>query len=440
MATQPLQSSSEVVLQSDSFDLDRGFNAELNQTVLSLKLKFPWHGRTALRADQRGCPELIKVLALREADQPILILEDFECFSLDARLQKEAMPARDAFVILRHLAAAVDQLHACGLVHGALRPSGILIGQDLNLRIIDWMVDWNRVPTEYLREAAEYLSPERLANLHPGPAADQFSFAIIAYRLLAGRTPFPGEGLAENLFRLRYSLFDDAVFAEMGSTGYAVFARAFSFDPSQRFESCSALLSEIEKAPQQRIYAETRLLDVSEEQDDYPIPIGAATQEEQSNSGAGLVRLTAWWIAAAVSALLAFGLGVGNWYEQRQIDQLETAADRLNVSSSAGSILQNGQFRVCNASAEGFDIRELAVAYWDSSHNLRVFNSNEYSPSGWKVAPASSQLISWPLGQKNIWDGSVLLYYVQVQQGQKEFNVSGRWSGGAQGCLQLPPV
>jgi serine/threonine protein kinase len=438
METQPQQASDELVIQSSSFKLNRSFNDQLQGSALVLKLSFPWVYSSFDRTPWIQCPELIQIDEIVDGESPIMLLDGFEGMSLASLLEQKTPTAEEAITILRQLATAVDYLHACNMVHGALRPSAILVGERMSLRIVDWMVDWNRVPLWFLPEAAEYLSPERLSNATAGPRADQFSFGVIACQLLVGRVPFPGEGLAERLFRQRYGLLDDGIFAKTGFGTHAVFERVFSMYPDDRFDSCSAFLDDLEKTPYQHSYAETRYLDVEDSSvasvDDFQAGLQveyAASAEPKGGS------LTGWWMTAAGFALLAFVLGVADWRTQIQIDKAENLAGQLKMSATATGSLQNGLFQVCNSSPEALDIRELAVAYWDTTRKLRVFTSTAYTADGWTVSPASSQSLSWPPGQKSVWDGSVLLYFARVQQGNKEFVVSGRWDGSAQGCLHL---
>jgi serine/threonine protein kinase len=435
METQSQHSTDESVMHTRLFCLDRGFNDQLKRSSLFLRPRFPWVSSVLDNTSFSGNCGLLRVNAVIDEESPAVVLDDFEGVSLASRFEKQAPTTAEAITILRQIAAAVDSLHACNRVHGALSTSAILVDEELSLRIVDWIVDWSRVPLSFLTEAAEFLSPERLSDAPVGPHADQFSFGVIAHELLIGRSPFPGESFAERLFRTRYGLLDDGIFGETGLATHSVFERVFSVNPDRRFESCSAFLDAIEKSSYQRNFAETRLFEGEYLPNTSQAEIEAAPQEESPSPEVNQVSLTRWWITAGLFALLAFTLGVASWQFQGQIDRERDLAEQLKMSASDNASLENGTFQVCNSTSESLKIRELAVAYWDSNHKLRVFNSVGYTQDGWLVAPASSQFFSWPKGQKTVWDGSVLLYSLKVQEDQKEFIVSGRWDSGNQACL-----
>ena len=439
MDNQRLIEAEDTVMTSSLCDLTRSFNDQSQQASLSLELKFPWKPASATQSPWIDCPELIQVNAIAGEEFPVVILDDFDGTSLAQLMDQHALTTHQAFTILRQVATALDHLHGCHLVHGALRPSSILVGEAPSLRIVDWMVDWNSVSLRHLPEAAEYLSPERLSNSPAGPQADQFALGVIAHRLLLGQDPFPGRGVAEKLFRIRYGLLNDVVFGENDVRSLAIFERVFDVDPNKRFDSCSAFVEELEKVSPQRYYAETRLLD-ADEVFPSPIPeIGSNIRHETSRAEPKDASLSGWWLAATILALLAAVLGVSDWRIQTQLDDIRDQAIKIKADEVLpGSSLQNGVFRVCNSSSEAIDVRQLAAAYWDANHNLRVFNSTAHTEDGWVVAPDSTQTLSWPLGQKSVWDGSVIFYSAKVQRGRKEFVITGRWDNHTLDCLHLP--
>jgi serine/threonine protein kinase len=420
------------VMDGHLFSLTQGFDPRMQQTVLALKLNFSWRPPNPSEAPYKDCAQLSRIIATGERGSDDLWLDEFDGISLESLMTQGPLPLPDSFAILRQIAAALDHLHTFGHIHGALRPSSILVGAGLDVRIVDWMIGWNDVPPSLIAAASEYFSPEKLSDLPEGSHADQFALGTIAHQLLLGRTPFPADGLAEKLFRIRYGLWDDGATGEIEFATHGVYDRVFAIDPEERFANCSAFVDALEKASRQRSYSETRLIEVEEN-------ARPSASESHADATLGHTFPAAWWVAAAAIALVACVMGIWTWHTQNQIDEL---GDRLGTQAvldpASADLSRNGMFTVCNSSPAQVDIRELAVGYWDQNHKLQIFNSSQYTQEGWKVAPSSSQLFSWPPGQKTVWDGSVLFYFVRVRQEQKEYVVSGRWDANAQGCLHLP--
>lgn len=437
MDTQSNSAVKEQIVEGRWFSVSRAFNERVQRPSLLLQLGFPCALQRPDPLPWANCPELAPARALADGELPLLVLDDFAGRSLASILERGTLARETAFAILRQIASALDRLHAGGLVHGALKPSSILVGEGSTVCIVDWMVGWSGLPLRYLSDGAEYLAPERLAGGQGGAGADQFALGVIAHQLLAGSYPFPG-GVAERLFRIRYGLPGEALFGETSIASHVVYDRIFSADPAERFDSCASVVQELEKLPRRRSYSETRLAGMEEED-----PAGLPPEPEDGvspDNGAAhdLPRpLSRWWISAAALALLALGLGVLNWSTQAKLDGIAAQVEQFANVNTSGT-LQGGAFRVCNLSPNSLEFREVAVAYWKANHKLSVFSNAGDSQIRWSVAPNSSQLLTWPVGGRAVWDGSVLFYFAKVQQGQKEFIISGRWNGSNdQDCLHL---
>jgi hypothetical protein len=365
------------------------------------------------------------------------ITSDIETASVDAGegilatiLETSPIEASEAFLILRQIATAVDEMHTAGSFHGALNPWSVRIVNDRSASILSPTRDRNETPHAPDAEAAQYLSPECLSTSDAGTAADQFSLGVIAYRMLLGRSPFTGAGLAETLFLIRYGILDQGAHAYIDFAMQGVFDRVFSVQPEHRFASCLEFVEALERIPR-RTYSETRLLENEEELSlILPDPPTQSGQREPRRAG------SVWWWAAAPLSLLAFALGLANWYAHREIGRIsEQTAMAMRNQENAG--LHNGKLAVCNTSPDPIHIREAAAAYMNSASHLTVFNSTEHTHDGWVIASARSETLSWRPGSDAGWDGSVLFYFLRVVRGEKEYVIAGRWNGASEGCLHL---
>lgn len=433
---QPPLAMRDKLIETRCFNLSRAINGTSQESSLFLQLKFPWTYPPAGDVPLTDCPEFIHIRSVSDSASPLIELDDFDGIGLASVLERETPGPEWALAILRQIAAALDHLHASNRMHGALKPSSIMVGEGPSVRVVDWMVDWNRVEPENLSDAAEFLSPERLANNLVGPAADQFALGVLAHRLLTGRQPFSGSSLAEKLFCIRYGLLDQDLLGETGFAAHAVYDRVLSVNPDHRYDSCAAFIQELERIPRRRSYSETRLMEVEDQQAVSIFDDCDNAQNKAASPALTTRSFSPWWAAAAVLALVAFVLGILNWRLQGELQAMTAQAANIEDSGRVRT-LENGAFQVCNVSPKPLDIRELAVAYWDASHKLNVFTSSAYTQTGWVIAPASSQRLSWSLGDSTVWDGSALFYFVRAQRGQKEFVISGRWNGDVQGCLHL---
>src|SRR5207249_10163577 len=83
-----------------------------------------------------------------------------------------------------------------------------------------------------------YMSPEQIRG-HPVPNSDQYSLAVMAYEMLAGRRPFLGDNLA-----LLFQIADEpppplvAFNPDVGAAAWEAIERALSKSADDRFNSC----------------------------------------------------------------------------------------------------------------------------------------------------------------------------------------------------------
>ena len=106
----------------------------------------------------------------------------------------------------RDLCAGVRAIHACGIVHGDLKPLNLLIDAENRLRISDFgearRIDDPRpaAPSSIVNGSPYYMAPECARGYPPVPASDWYGVGAILYRTLCGRTVFEGQD-AETVMR-----------------------------------------------------------------------------------------------------------------------------------------------------------------------------------------------------------------------------------------------
>ncbi len=104
-------------------------------------------------------------------------------------------------------------------------------------------LDGEATKTGTIVGSPRYMSPEQ-ARAHAGvdPRSDLWSLAVIAYRALTGRVPFPGDDLPGLVLRICAGRppSPSQVVPELGTAFDAFFERALQPDPDQRFQTARA--------------------------------------------------------------------------------------------------------------------------------------------------------------------------------------------------------
>lgn len=249
------------------------------------------------------------------------------------------IPQRQACLLVRKLALALQEAHTSGVIHRDLKPANIMIDRrkepivmDFGLARRDRHDDTRLTQTGAFIGTPAYTSPEQIRN-EPGtvgPKTDIYALAVILYELLTGVLPFEGTTMASVLGQI---LADDPQSPrsrnpDVSETVNAICMRAMAKNPDDRFESMAAFAGSLTNAlrgdtaavdvkpthaaldeaaaASRRIgglaVAETSLQDASDSELSVPRPVVQETRAEKKS------KMSLWFAAASCSALIAVTL------------------------------------------------------------------------------------------------------------------------------------
>src|SRR5258706_1463704 len=110
------------------------------------------------------------------------------------------LPQDDSMRFLRDVGAALDYAHAAGVIHGDIKPENILITDDQHASLADFGAAKYRLRVRRSKQQGSdrlpeivftelYSSPEQMQGRIQSVRADVYSFTMVAYELLTGRSP-----------------------------------------------------------------------------------------------------------------------------------------------------------------------------------------------------------------------------------------------------------
>jgi serine/threonine-protein kinase len=167
----------------------------------------------------------------------------------ERRLRRQGFTLAEAVQLLQPVAEVLDFLHAKRWVHLDVKPENIMVAADGRVLLADFGVAQPFGPPQSHGTPA-YVPPEVLTNRPVDAAADIYSLGVIAFEMLAGRTPFVGDSAIavhhQTLHTPPPQL--DRVERRIGNSTAWVVSRALAKEPQQRYVTAAAFLDDLERS------------------------------------------------------------------------------------------------------------------------------------------------------------------------------------------------
>jgi serine/threonine protein kinase len=202
-------------------------------------------------------PNIVAIYdVIADDDAPSIVMEFVHGKTLSelATLGKPADP-KFALQVLKECADALDHAHSRGILHRDIKPSNIMLDQAGSVRLADFGVakflDSQTDLTHGLAIGTlEYMSPEQLEARQVDRRTDQYSLAVVAYRILTGCKIFDAPTMGSWCAAVMHQ--DPAPASERNKSlpraVDTVLARAMAKSAAARYETCAAFVADLERA------------------------------------------------------------------------------------------------------------------------------------------------------------------------------------------------
>jgi hypothetical protein len=289
-------------------------------------------------------PNIAAIYGLEEADgMPFLALELVEGEDIKQRLARGAIPLDEALEIARQIAEALEEAHSKGIVHRDLKPANVKLTPDGKVKVLDfglakaWAGDaadgssanamLSQSPTlahtgtvaGLILGTAAYMSPEQARGKRVDRRADVWSFGVLLWEMLTGRTLFAGDTVTDVIAAVVTKEPDlDALPARTPRAVRRLLSRCLRKDPRTRLPDIGAARLEL-----QEVIAGTGEADAPAA--DFAALAGAGRRRQ-------LRERWAWAIVALAATGLASALA---FVHLREVDEPKPAA-RFTVEAPDG--------------------------------------------------------------------------------------------------------
>jgi serine/threonine-protein kinase len=192
-----------------------------------------------------------------ERGTPYIVMELLEGESLSERLKRMGrIPLAEVVPIVRQIGKALRTAHEAGLVHRDLKPSNIFIAckdHEEVVKVLDFGIA-KAAPSDgeitalthsgVIFGTVNYMSPQQIRNPRTvDHRSDLWSLAVVLYRALSGRLPFPGQDAGDIAVRICTDPIPppSSIAPDLRPDADAFFARALDREPDRRFQSADEL-------------------------------------------------------------------------------------------------------------------------------------------------------------------------------------------------------
>jgi serine/threonine-protein kinase len=212
-------------------------------------------------------PGIATLLAVERVDgRPFLVLELIEGPTLADRLQRGALPWKEAVEISRHIADALEAAHEKGVVHRDVKPSNVKVSTDDQVKLLDFglgkavgaksveseaALSTETSPTEIgtIFGTAPYMSPEQARGEAVDARTDIWAFGCVLYEMVTGTRAFHGRTPADVIARILEHEPDWTVLPpDVPPLVISVVKRCLAKDRSRRLHAIADARIELEEA------------------------------------------------------------------------------------------------------------------------------------------------------------------------------------------------
>ncbi|WP_437310263.1 protein kinase domain-containing protein [Sorangium sp. So ce388] len=158
-------------------------------------------------------PHVVQYVAhgIEPSGEPYLVMEWLDGETLADRIVGAGLNLEESLRVARHVASALADAHARGVVHRDIKPNNLLLvgGEADQVKVLDFGIALQPGATRRLTQAGSilgtpgYMAPEQArAEREVCPPADVFALGCVLFECLTGKPAFHGEHLVALLAKL----------------------------------------------------------------------------------------------------------------------------------------------------------------------------------------------------------------------------------------------
>jgi serine/threonine protein kinase len=241
--------------------LDEGLGRKVAVKILSAKYREDEAVRTRFMHEARAMarlshPNIVRIYTLGQSEEiPHFVMEYLDGVPLAAAAGPLHLPQK--IELFHKVVLAVDFLHRNQIVHRDLKPGNILVGSDLEPKLLDFgLAHYMKDKGNRLTQAGQvmgtpdYFSPEQArGDPELDARSDIFSLGAILYEILTGVVPFRADRFPEQVREIceREPVLPRRINAAIPGGVQNICLKCLEKNPRDRYGSARELADDIER-------------------------------------------------------------------------------------------------------------------------------------------------------------------------------------------------
>src|SRR6516162_2011291 len=165
-------------------------------------------------------PNIAQIYGIEESGETrCIVMELVQGETLQARIQRGAIPVNETLKIAKQIAEALEAAHDRGIIHRDLKPGNVMLTEEGKIKVLDFGLAkaYNDSPssnanlsnsptmmsmagtTGIILGTAAYMSPEQAKGRAVDRRTDIFAFGCVLYEMLTGKRAFDGDDVTDIL-------------------------------------------------------------------------------------------------------------------------------------------------------------------------------------------------------------------------------------------------
>ncbi|MCB1172323.1 MAG: serine/threonine protein kinase [Leptospiraceae bacterium] len=166
------------------------------------------------------------------------------------------LPNQIALMIFLEVARGLHYAHEKGVIHRDIKPENILISRQGEVKLTDFGIAVSRTrPAEDLTRnmtlgTPAYMSPEQIQDSSAvDRRSDIYSMGVLLYKMVTGRSPFPGTMTPETIARITRGEYSPPrkINPRISSWMQQLIRKSMHRDRQRRFQDLAVLINKLER-------------------------------------------------------------------------------------------------------------------------------------------------------------------------------------------------